>query len=209
MGDQITLNVIAVAIAYLLGSIPPAYIVAKLRKGIDIREVGSHNLGAMNVFYNVGFWSGIAVLALDIGKGTLALALARIIGVIGWGEFFPAIAVVLGHAFPVFLKFKGGKGGATTIGVLLFLLPWGAPFYLVIFGLLMLLTRFPTLSYSLAFLGFILPAWFIYRSSRLLAFAIVLLAIPGLRYVPRIVEMRRKAGSWRRVILRKNLKERF
>ncbi len=207
--NEIASTAIAIIGAYLLGSTPPAYIVARLKKGIDIREVGSHNLGAMNVFYNVGFWAGVLVLALDIGKGALAVALARVLRVPNLGELLAGAAVVLGHAFPIFLKFHGGKGGATTIGILAFLLPRGIPFYLAIFGLMMILTRFPTLSYSLAFLGFILPAWFVYHSAWLLIFSIILLAIPGLRYIPRILEMRAKAGSWKRVIVRKDLKERF
>ena len=74
-----TVFLIAVTLigAYLLGSIPTAYIIGKFRKGTDIRKVGSKNMGAMNVIYNVGFWWGALVLAIDIGKGVIAMLIAK------------------------------------------------------------------------------------------------------------------------------------
>lgn len=207
--NKIILSVLVILLAYLIGSFPPSYIMGRLRKGIDLRQVGSQNLGAMNVFYKVGFWEGLLVLGLDIGKGALAVALARAFGAPLITELLSGVAVVLGHGFTIFLGFRGGKGGATSIGVLVFLLPWGVPFYTALFGLMLLLTHFPTLSYSVAFLAFILTAWLIYHSGVLLAFSIGLLLIPGLRYIPRIKEMYRKGGSWGRVLFRKDIKDRF
>ena len=116
---------------------------------------------------------------------------------------------VVGHGFPLWLKFRGGKGGATLIGVLLFLMPWGIPIGLSIFGLLLLLTRFPTLSYSIALLCFPFVAWLFYHSGDYVAFSSLMLLIPLIRYIPRIKEQRARAGSWRRLVLRKNLKDRF
>jgi glycerol-3-phosphate acyltransferase PlsY len=200
---------LAIICAYLIGSFPSAYIVARLRKGIDIREVGSRNMGAMNVFYKIGFWSGLLVLAMDIGKGASAVALARWLGVPMIAQFFAGAAVVVGHSFPVFLKFRGGKGGATVIGILAFLMPWGIPFYLAIFGLGLLLTHYATLSYSVAFLCFPFVAWLKYHSLELVAFSIGILLLIIIRYIPRVKEMRTAAGSWRRVFLRKNLKDRL
>jgi len=97
----------ALVLAYLIGSIPPAYIVGRLIRGIDIRSVGSHNLGAMNVFYNVGFFPGLLVLTLDVGKGALAVFVARLMGVPLWGELASGVLAVVGHGFPIFLKFRG------------------------------------------------------------------------------------------------------
>jgi len=210
---------IAIICAYLIGSFPSAYVAGRLRRGIDIREVGSRNMGAMNVFYKVGFVEGILVLAVDIGKGAAAVALARWLGVLMVGvpmlgvpmivELLAGAAVVIGHGFPVFLKFRGGRGGATLIGVLVFLMPWGIPIYAAIFGLGLLLTRYPTLSYSVAFLCFPFIAWLIYHSGALITYSICILLLPGIKYIPRIKEMRATGGSWRHVILRKNLKDRL
>ena len=203
--------VIAVALicAYLIGSFPSAYIMARLRKGIDIRAVGSKNVGAMNVFYKVGFAEGILVLAMDIGKGAAAIALARWLGVPVIAELFAGVAAVIGHSFPVWLKFRGGRGGATVIGILIFLMPWGIPFYAGIFGLTLLVTRFPTFSYSVAFLCFPFVAWLVYQSGALVVFSLGILLLPMVKYLPRIKEMRSTGGSWRHVLLRRNLKDRL
>ncbi len=209
MDNQILGIAIAIIGAYIIGSIPAAYIAGRLRKGVDIRQVGSRNMGAMNVFYTLGFATGIIVLAVDIGKGIAAVALARLLGVPMVVELLAGAAAVAGHGFSVFLKFRGGKGGATCIGVLIFLMPWGIPFYLAIFGLGLWLLHYPTLSYSIAFLCFPFVAWLKYHSWEFIVFSVVILLLPGIRYFPRIKEMRAKAGSWRQVFLRRNLKDRL
>ncbi len=209
MNSQIILIAIAVIAAYVIGSFPSAYLIARLRKGIDIREVGSRNAGAMNVFYKVGFAEGMAVLAFDIGKGAAAVALSRWLGVPLVAQLAAGAAAVAGHGFPLFLKFHGGRGGAVCIGIFAFLMPWGIPFYAGIFGLAMLLTRYPTLSYSAAFLCFPFIAWLKYHSTEFVAFSVVLLLFPLIKYIPRIREMRAKGGSWRKVMLRKGLKDRL
>ena len=209
MDSSVLFIVIALICAYLLGSLPSAYLMARFRKGIDIRGVGSKSMGAMNVFYKVGFAEGLIVLAVDIGKGAAAVALARWLGAPMIVELFAGVAAVIGHSYPVWLKFRGGRGGATTIGILIFLMPWGIPIYLAIFGLGLLTTHFPTLSYSIAFLCFPFVAWLIYHSGVLVAFSVGILFLPLLKYIPRIKEMRAAGGSWRHVLLRRNLKDRL
>ena len=204
------LNITAALIcAYFIGSLPTGYLVARLSRGIDIRQVGSRNMGAMNVFYQVGFWYGLLVLVVDIGKGVAAVALARFLELPPIMELVCGAVVVLGHGYTVFLRFRGGKGGATAIGVLIFLMPWGIPIYLAIFGLMMLGTRFPTLSYSVAFLCFPFVGGLIYDSREYVIFTIALLLIPSVKYIPRVKEMYTSGGSWRRVFLRRGVKDRF
>jgi len=209
MINDILIIAVALICAYLIGSFPSAYIMARLRKGIDIRAVGSKNVGAMNVFYKVGFAEGILVLAMDIGKGAVAIALARWLGVPVIAELFAGVAAVIGHSFPVWLKFRGGRGGATVIGILIFLMPWGIPFYAGIFGLTLLVTRFPTFSYSVAFLCFPFVAWLVYQSGALVVFSLCIVLLPMIKYIPRIKEMHSTGGSWRHVLLRRNLKDRL
>jgi glycerol-3-phosphate acyltransferase PlsY len=206
---DIVFIIIVLLAAYVIGSFPTAYLVARSRKGVDIREVGSHNLGAMNVFYKVGFAEGMVVLAIDIGKGAAGVALARLLGTGMVVQMLAGVAVVLGHGFPIFLKFRGGRGGAACIGILAYLMPWGIPFYVVLFGLGMLISRFPTLSYSIAFLCYPFIGWLKYHSWELVVYSIGLLLVPLLKYIPRILEMRRQAGSWKHVVYRKNLKDRL
>jgi glycerol-3-phosphate acyltransferase PlsY len=117
--------------------------------------------------------------------------------------------VVLGHAFPVFLKFRGGKGGASSIGVLAALMPMGLPFYVGLVAIVLLITRFLTLSYGVAFVSFPFAAWLIYHSWEMIVFSVVLLLIPGLKYIPRAMQMRSSGGSWRRVVFRSSMKDRL
>ncbi|MDH5696678.1 MAG: glycerol-3-phosphate acyltransferase, partial [Dehalococcoidia bacterium] len=160
--------VIAILIGYLLGSIPSAYLAGRLRKGIDIREVGSRNMGAMNVFYQVGPMEAVLVTLVDLGKGVGAILLVR------WLSGSPLVspfdlltgiggtAAVIGHIFPVLLKFRGGKGAATAIGILIFLMPWAVPFLFAVFAIALFFTRNPTFSYSLLLIVFPFVAGFIY-----------------------------------------------
>jgi glycerol-3-phosphate acyltransferase PlsY len=209
MTDEIGISVLALILAYLLGSIPSAYLAGRLRKGIDIRQVGTHNMGAMNVFYQVGFASGVLVLIADMSKGAAALALARWLGAPDVAVLLAGVAAIAGHSFPLWLKFHGGKGGATLIGIFFILMPWAMAVWLPVLGLLLLLTRFPTLSYSLALLTTPFIAWLIYDSGTLVAYSIGMLLLPGLQYIPRLKEMRGKAGNWRAALLRKSFKDRM
>ena len=135
---------LAVAIAYLLGSIPFAFLAGKAR-GVDLRTVGSGNLGAANVFRNLGRGWGIAVMAADIGKGVVAVLIAKAIADDPW----PAIAAgaaMAGHIFPVWLRFKGGKGVAVGGGALIGLVPVAAAISLAIWLVVLLTTRFSSLA---------------------------------------------------------------
>lgn len=118
------MTLLLVFIAYLIGSIPFGYLIVKLKEGRDVRSVGSGNIGATNVLRTAGRGSALLTLLLDAAKGYLAVWLA------GWISHnspqtvaLAAIAAVLGHLFPAFLKFKGGKGVATVLGVFLYVSP--------------------------------------------------------------------------------------
>ena len=149
--------------SYLLGSIPCGIIVSKLWKGIDIREHGSKNPGATNVYRVIGPIPALIVLVLDIGKGLVAtLWLGRIS--IGQPFLNPVsliilagIAVILGHVFPVFVGFKGGKGVATGLGVLISLAPVETIIALLLFLIIVGITRYVSLG-SLSSATFILLA---------------------------------------------------
>ncbi len=211
MTAEIIIKIIAAFIAaYLLGSIPSAYIMGRLTKKIDIRTVGSHNMGAMNSFYNLGKGVGVMVLAADVLKGVAAVALADLLfNIPNLYMFICGFIVVLGHNYPVWLKFKGGKGGATAIGAIIYFIPWGIPIGLAVFLLLVLITKFPTLSYGIAMISFPFVSWLVYDRPDYILYTALLILVPFLSYIPRIKEMKSKGGSWSRVVKRKNLKDRF
>lgn len=113
----------AIIIAYLLGAIPFAYIIVRRKMGLDIREQGSGNPGALAVWREAGPGFGVLALALDMGKGVLAVYAARWFGLdLPWIAV-AGFAAVIGHNWPVFLNFRGGKGAATAMGVLLAFMP--------------------------------------------------------------------------------------
>ena len=211
MTAEIIIKIIAAFIAaYLLGSIPSAYIMGRLTKKIDIRTVGSHNMGAMNSFYNLGKGVGVMVLAADVLKGVAAVALADLLlNIPNLYMFICGFIVVLGHNYLVWLKFKGGKGGATAIGAIIYFIPWGIPIGLAVFLLLVLITKFPTLSYGIAMISFPFVSWLVYDRPDYILYTALLILVPFLSYIPRIKEMKSKGGSWSRVVKRKNLKDRF
>ena len=121
--------VVAVLLSYLLGTIPWSYVAARILGGLDLRRVGSGNLGATNVFRALGVRAALAVLVLDAAKGIVpVLVFARLpappvpLGAAGFGTLC-AVAAVLGHMFPFYLRFRGGKGIATSAGAFAALAP--------------------------------------------------------------------------------------
>ena len=213
---------IAIVIGYLFGSFPAAYLAGRLRKGIDIRKVGSRNMGAMNVFYEVGRMEAVLVTLADLGKGIGAILLVRwLSGVSPVTSFdilrdgLTATAAMLGHIFPVFLKFRGGKGAATAIGILMFLMPWSVPFLAAVFFIAVLITRNPTFSYSLLLIVFPFVAGFIYvdhyeQPLSLVFYSTGVGIFLGIQYIPRVREMHGKVGGdWRKIVRRRSLKERY
>jgi acyl phosphate:glycerol-3-phosphate acyltransferase len=111
--------------AYLLGSVPIGVIVGKLTRGVDVRNYGSGSTGATNVMRTLGPVMGIAVLALDWGKGAAAVFIARALSDSSALSASAALLVVVGHSWPVFAKFRGGKGVATGLGALTIISPLG------------------------------------------------------------------------------------
>ena len=120
---DIAMAVVGISVAYLLGSIPFAYIILRLTRGLDIRTLGTGNVGALNTYQQLGPAFGVAVLAGDVSKGTIAVFLPLWMGAEEWASYGSAIAVVVGHTWPLFLRFRGGKGAATILGVGLAIAP--------------------------------------------------------------------------------------
>lgn len=110
-------------VSYLIGGLPTAYIAARLLKGQDIRKLGDRNVGAANVYRNIGPTAGIVVGAIDIAKGSVAVFLARALVDSTVAEMICGVAVIAGHSWPVHFRFRGGRGAATAVGVLLAMMP--------------------------------------------------------------------------------------
>jgi len=141
MFSDIALALLVIAIAYLLGSIPSAYIVGRLLKGLDIREVGDGRLGAAATYRRVGLAGGIIVGLTDLAKGAAAVLLAQFLELPLPIVLLAGLAVVVGHNWSIFLHFKGGKGALTIYGVLASLMFWQLLIALALGGIFYLITH--------------------------------------------------------------------
>ena len=147
--------ILLIVLSYLLGSIPFGYLIVKFKKGLDVRTVGSGNIGATNVLRTAGTFGGLLTLALDLAKGYLAVAATGY-----WTHqsqptmALSAMAVILGHAFPVYLNFKGGKGVATGAGIFLCLASAPSLGAVGVFLVVVLIWRYASLGSMLAAASF-------------------------------------------------------
>lgn len=145
-------------ISYLIGSINSSILISKAVTGKDIRKCGSGNAGATNMLRTMGKKYAVITLIIDILKGVVALIIARLmqgLGVEPWAEYIAGVCVVLGHNFPVFFSFKGGKGVATSLGVVM-MLDWKIGLAVLIIALaVMATTRYVSLGSIIAAVTFI------------------------------------------------------
>ncbi len=211
------LSISLVAGAYLLGSVSFSVVIVKLVQGLDVRSVGSGNAGATNVLRAAGRRAGILVLALDIAKGVTAVVVPRILaappGVVGSA----AVAVVLGHVYPIFFGFRGGKGVATSAGALGALAPVAMVLGIVLFAGVVAWKKYVSLGSIVTAAAFPFLAWACYRlgwsdyggawllgAAAAIAFLIVIRHASNLRRLqngtePRLAEARPQAtGGVRR-----------
>ncbi|MCL2475131.1 MAG: glycerol-3-phosphate acyltransferase [Chloroflexi bacterium] len=207
---SMTIIIITVIIVgYLLGSFPSAYLMGRIVKKIDIRQVGSKNMGAMNSMYNLGFGAGLLVLLMDAAKGALAIIFGLFFAEDLLIAYLCGFMAVIGHNFPVWLNFKGGKGGATVVGIVCYLCPLAILFAIVLFGILTWMTKWPTISYGIALLLFPLISLIIGQEAILTWGLLFFVLIPYIFYIPRLVQVYQGYnGDWKRIFKRKNLKDR-
>jgi glycerol-3-phosphate acyltransferase PlsY len=164
---------IIVALAYLLGSVPTGYLLVKLFRHEDIRSVGSGNIGATNVLRSGGKGLGAATFLLDTLKGAAAVWLGALLASVLLpsmpfrnAEAIAAVSAVLGHMFPVWLHFRGGKGVATGFGVFLVAAPLAALASIGLFAVVLILTRYVSLASILGAGSFPVFAWFLVHGDK-------------------------------------------
>ena len=146
--------------AYLLGSVPAAYLATKWSRGVDIRKHGTGKVGAANVLSVAPKWLAIPVAFFDIGKGALTVWIAQLLGLGAAAQVTVGIVTVIGHNWPLFLRFKGGRGAFTTLGVVAMLSPWLGLIMLVI-GYMLAPIRQIALGVFLALVSIPIFSWFL------------------------------------------------
>lgn len=153
------MTIFLILLFYLIGSIPFGYIIVKLFAHVDIRAVGSGNIGATNVGRVLGKWGFIVVFVLDFLKGYVPIKIIYIY----YGESYLllliAFSIILGHMFTIFLKFKGGKGVATGLGIFAALDPFATILGVIVFGLVALVSKMVSLSSIIASISITIYLW--------------------------------------------------
>ncbi|MDQ3190121.1 MAG: glycerol-3-phosphate 1-O-acyltransferase PlsY [Bacteroidota bacterium] len=194
----------AIVIAYFIGSISSAVWIGKMFYSVDVREFGSSNSGATNTFRVLGKKAGIPVLLIDIAKGSFAVFLAHILFPSAKGseiflEFQLALgaAAILGHIFPVFTSFKGGKGIATLLGVMIVIEPIAAGASVLVFLTVLYFSKFVSLSSILGVLFFPVISIFLFdvSSASFIAFSFGMLLLVLLTHKENIKRIANKTES--------------
>jgi glycerol-3-phosphate acyltransferase PlsY len=185
-------GLLGILIAYLLGAIPFGYLLTRITTGKDVRTEGSGNIGATNVLRAAGRGAAVGTLILDMAKGFAAVWIAGWLtdGSSGWMAD-AALAVMAGHAFPIFLGFKGGKAVATFFGAFLYLTPIPALAALIVFVIVVTVTRYISAGSILAAATFPLGVWLIQHATlnEVLA-ALIAAAIVVYRHKDNMTRMR-------------------
>jgi len=182
--------IIAIVLGYLLGSIPTAYIVARLAAGKDIRQMGGGNVGGLNTFREIGFWAILPVAIVDLGKGAAAVAIAYwLLDLSPLFVLLAGLAAVIGHNWMVWLKFSGGKGMGAAIGALAVAMPlygyWqGLAIFLGIFVVIALITRNVALASATALVFLPLITWLGTKSGTATIVAIILGLVVLIKFLP-------------------------
>lgn len=182
--------------SYLLGSIPFGIVLAKI-KGVDLRKVGSGNIGATNVLRAMGKGPALITLLGDLLKGTAAVGAARMLGVGAGYEGLAGLAAIAGHNFPIFLRFRGGKGVATSLGVILIYMPQVGILTAGLWLATALITRLSSLGALVSF-GFLPVGAYLYGGSKeKIAVSVAISAMLILRHTENIKRLIR--GTERRI----------
>jgi glycerol-3-phosphate acyltransferase PlsY len=171
---------IIIIISYLLGSIPTAYLAGRVVAGSDIRRIGDENVGAANAYRELSPRAGVLVCVIDAAKGTLVIVIAQAVNMSQLVVLFAGVAAVVGHNWPVFLGFRGGRGVSTTIGILFVLVT--LPMLIMTLPTLLILIWKRNVTPSMAFLFILLPLvdWWLQVPPALMAYGVALPALVGI-----------------------------
>ncbi len=178
-----------VIISYLIGSFPSGYLMGKFLKGIDIRQYGSKNVGATNVFRVVGKMPGLITLLIDIIKGLIVIVIVRKImnlPNVQLLQILAGLSVIIGHNWTIFLGFKGGKGVATSTGVFFGLVPESLLVALLLFSAILLITRKVSLGSLIAVFVFPFVVYFFKEPREILLFSSLISFIVIVKHIPNI-----------------------
>jgi glycerol-3-phosphate acyltransferase PlsY len=190
-------SVLPILMGYGLGSLPLGYLVANRAKGVDLRRVGSGNVGAANVYRTAGLALALIVVLVDVAKGASSVFFAARLTSGAADPIAAGVAAIIGHVYPVWLRFHGGKGVATACGVFWMLAPLATAVSATVFVIVVWLTRYVSLGSIVATLALPPLAWFTDKSIAVVIGAAVAAALIVQRHHANLARLQR--GSERRL----------
>lgn len=184
-----------VLIGYILGSVPTAYIAGHLLKGKDIRRMGDGNVGARNAYHELGHKTGVSIFLLDVTKGALPVLIAQAAALSQVAILITGLATVVGHNLPIYIGFRGGRGEATTIGVLLALVT--QPMLIVAGPALatLLIKKNVIIASCVLFIPLPLVCWGMGTTGMLLSYSVALPCLAGITHYFRTRQVARPSGT--------------
>jgi len=177
---------VIIALGYLLGSLPTAFLAGHFLRGVDIRRVGDENMGAANAFRELGPAIGIGVGLIDAAKGSVAILIAQAVGVSQLGVLTTGLATVIGHNWPVFIGFRGGRGESTTIGILLVLVTRPMLILAIPTVATLIIKKNVNIASAVLFIALPVVGWVMHISGILIAYGIALPGLVGLTHYLRV-----------------------
>ena len=174
-------EIASIVIGYLLGSIPTAYIITRFRKGVDIRKVDVGNVGAASVIRQVGLIEGLIVALVDMAKGAGTIFIAQALGVSYYWVLAAGFAALIGHIYPAYIRFKGGQGIATIIGIFFALAPEATAVLLVLMAIMLLIVHRIFFMNIMASPFLPLFMWLFERSLTLVIYSLAIVIFVGYR----------------------------
>ena len=177
---------IIIVLGYLLGALPTAFLAGHFLRGVDIRRVGDENMGAANAFRELGPAIGIGVGLIDGAKGALAVLLAQSAGLSQLGVLTTGLATVIGHNWPVFIGFRGGRGESTTIGILLVLVTRPMLILAIPTVVTLIIKKNVNIASAVLFIALPVVGWVMHISGILIAYGIAMPCLVGFTHYLRV-----------------------
>ena len=175
-----------IALGYLLGALPTGYLAGHFLRGVDIRRVGDENMGAANAFRELGPAIGIGVGLIDAAKGSVAILIAQAVGVSQLGVLTTGLATVIGHNWPVFIGFRGGRGESTTIGILLVLVTSPMLILAIPTVATLIIKKNVNIASAVLFIALPVVGWVMHISGILIVYGIALPCLVGFTHYLRV-----------------------
>lgn len=182
-------------LSYLLGSTPTAYLIFKKKKGRDIRKYGYKNMGTLNIYHLLGPFHAFITLLIDTIKGAVPIWIAQSLEMNSSGMILCSIMAIAGHNWPIFLNFRGGKGVATSLGIMMVLMKRQLLLWLVLVVIIFSLIKNFSFSMGLSFSLIPLSSWWMQEPAYIIYLSILMPLLMFLRLFPDVIELNRLSSG--------------